>query len=211
MKIKINKITLSLLLALLFGLASTAAAQGRRPPQFDPNTHVGGKLSALNGNTLTVTNREGETQTITVTANTKYTRNREAATLSAFQTDDFVSAIGAKDASGAFVAEQVFGGDKPPQGGPGGRGPRGPRDGIGGDFVSADTTAGSITIKTRDGKEQTVYTSETTEISRNRSDATLADFKAGDHVVAFGKLDATTGKYVAVRVIGGDAPPPRKP
>jgi hypothetical protein len=211
MRISLHKITLSLLLALLFGLAADASAQGRRPPQFDSNTRVGGKLSAVNGNTLTVTNREGESQTITVTADTQYTRNREAATLSSFQTDDFVAAIGAKDASGAFVAGQVFGGDKPPQGGPGGRGPRGRRDGIIGDYVSADTSAGSITIKTRDGKEQVVYTSESTEISRNRSDATLGDFKAGDHVAAFGKPDATTGKYVALRVIGGDAAPPRRP
>ena len=208
MKISLHKITISLLLALLF--ASTASAQGRRP-QFDPNTRVGGKLSAISGNTLTVTNRQGEAQTVTVTANTKYMRNREAATLSSFQTDDFLSAIGAKDANGQFVAEQIFGGDKPPQGGqrsPRGRGPRPSRDGVVGEYVSADASAGSISIKTRDGKEQTVYTTATTEISRNRSEATLGDFKAGDHVVAFGKLDATTGRYIAVRVIGGDTPPP---
>jgi Cu/Ag efflux protein CusF len=211
MKIGLPKITIILLLALLFGVATTAAAQGRRAPQFAPDTRVGGKLSAVNGNTLTVTNRQGEAQTLRVTADTKYLRNREAASLSAFQTGDFIAARGAKDASGVFVAEQVFGGDKPPQGGPGGRGPRGPRDGIIGDYVSADTSAGSITIKTRDGKEQTVYTSESTEISRNRSDASLGDFKAGDQVAAFGKLDATTGRYVAVRVRGGDAAPPRKP
>jgi hypothetical protein len=203
---------ISLLLALLFALAALASAQDR-PPRFDPNTHVGGKLSAINGNTLTVVNREGESRSITVTANTRYMRNREAATLSSFQTDDFISAIGAKDASGQFVAEQVFGGDKPPQGpgGPGGRGPRGPRDGIFGEYVSADAAAGTLTIKTRDDKEQVVYTTATTEISRNRSDASLGDFKAGDHVGAIGKVDATTGKYVAVRIMGGDAPPPRKP
>jgi hypothetical protein len=80
-----------------------------------------------------------------------------------------------------------------------------------GEFVSADTSAGTITIKTRDDKEQLVYTTETTQISRNRSEATLGDFKAGDHVGAFGKLDATTNKYVAVRIMGGDTPPPAPP
>lgn len=224
MKNSFNKITFSLLLALLFAFAVTVSTsaqrqggppqgQGGQPPQFDPDRHVGGKLSAINGNTITVTNREGESQTITVTAETKYFRNREAATLASFQTDDFISAIGAKDSSGQFVAERVMGGDKPPRapGGRGDRGPRGPRDGIIGDYVSADASAGTITIKTRDDKEQVVYTSETTEISRNRSEATLSDFKAGDHVAAFGKLDATTGKYIAHRIIGGDAPPPKKP
>jgi hypothetical protein len=212
MKDRLNKITITFLFALLFAVSSNALAQGH-PPQFDPNTHAGGKLTAINGNTLTVTNREGENQTIVVTASTKYNRNREDATLSSFQVGDFISARGAKDANGQFVAEQIFGGDKPPQGpgGPGGRGPRGPRDGIMGEFVSADASAGTITIKTRDGKEQVVYTTTTTEISRNRSDATLADFKAGDHVGAFGKLDATTGKYVAVRIMGGDTPPPPPP
>jgi Cu/Ag efflux protein CusF len=210
MKNSFSKITISLLFTLLFAFASTAFAQGRRP-EFNPDNRVGGKLSAVNGNTLTVTNREGETQTITVTAETKYFRNREAATLASFQTDDFIAAIGAKNSAGQFVAEQVMGGDRPPRG-PGGRGDRGPRpqrDGIVGDYVSADTTAKTITIKTRDGKEQLVYTSETTEISRNRSEATLSDFKAGDHVAAFGKLDAA-GKYVATRIHGGDATLRRK-
>jgi Cu/Ag efflux protein CusF len=237
MKDRFNKTTLSLVFALIFAFALMAFAQGQRPqlnsdtrgqrprvnsdtqgrpPQFDPNTHVGGKLTAINDNTLTVTNREDESKTITVTASTKYNRNREDATLSSFQIGDFIGAVGAKDANGQFVAEQIFGGDRPPQGpgGPGGRGPRGPRDGVMGEYVSVDASAGTITIKTRDGKEQVVYTTETTEISRNRSEATLSDFKAGDHVGAFGKLDATTNKYVAVRIIGGDTPlpaPPQKP
>jgi Cu/Ag efflux protein CusF len=215
MKNSFCKITLSFLFTLLFAFASivSASAQGRRP-EFNPDKRVGGKLSAINGNTLTVTNREGETQTITVTAETKYFRNREAATLSSFQTDDFIAATGAKNASGQFVAEQVMGGDRPPRGpgGPGGRGDRGPRpqrDGMVGDYVSADASAKTITIKTRDGKEQLVYTSETTEVSRNREAASLSDFKAGDHVAAFGKLDSA-GKYVAHRIVGGDAAPPRK-
>jgi hypothetical protein len=211
MKNRFNIITISLLFALLFAFAASASAQGRRAP-VDPDHRVGGKLSAINGNTLTVVNREGESQTITVTADTKYFRNREAATLSSFQTDDFLSAVGAKNSNGQFVAEQVFGGDRPPRG-PRmreGRGPRGGRDGIVGDYVSADVAAKTITIKTADGKEQVVYTSETTEVSRNRNEASVSDFKAGDHVVAFGKLDATTGRYVATRVIGGDARPARK-
>jgi hypothetical protein len=211
MKNRFNKITVSLWLAVMLAVAATAFAQGRRAP-VDPDHRVGGKLSAINGNTLTVINREGESRTIVVTADTKYTRNRETATLSSFQTDDFLSAIGAKDSSGQFVAEQVFGGERMLRGprGRDGRGPRPMRDGIVGDYVSADTAAKTITIKTGDGKEQVVYTSATTEVSRNRSEASLGDFKAGDHVAAFGKLDATTGRYVVTRIMGGDARPARK-
>ena len=105
MKNGFSKITLSLLFAVLLGLTITISIAAQRPaggppaqgqgpggppPQFDPDHHIGGKLSAINGNTITVTNREGETLTITVNANTKYVRNREAATLSSFQANDFL-------------------------------------------------------------------------------------------------------------------------
>jgi hypothetical protein len=202
----ISKITISLLFALLLAISSIAVGVTQNPQRPNRDNHLGGKLSAINGNTFSVTNREGETQTFTVTADTKYVRNGEAATLSSFQVNDFVSAEGAKDASGQFVATTVLGGDKPPRG-PGGRGPRGNRDGIFGEYVSADASAGTVTIKTRDGKEQTVYTTSTTEVSRNRAAASLSDFKAGDHVGAIGALNAD-GKYIATRIMGGDAPPP---
>jgi hypothetical protein len=210
-----SKITANLLLALLLALAATITTIAQGPPQGppDPDHHAGGKVTAVSSNSITVANREGETQVISVTADTKFVRNGEAATLSSFQVNDFVRAMGAKDSSGQFVAERVTGGDKPPRGpagdGPGGRGPRGPRDGIFGEYVSANASAGTLTIKTPDGNEQTVYTTSTTEVSRNRAAATLSDFKAGDHVGAIGKADAD-GKYVATRIIGGDQPPPRR-
>ena len=210
-----SKIITNLLLALLFALAASLTSIAQRPqgPPPDPDHHAGGKVTALGSNAITVTNREGEAQTILVTADTKFVRNGEAATLATFQVNDFLHAIGAKNASGQFVAEQVIGGDKPPRGpeggGPGGRGERGPRDGIFGEYVATDAAAGTVTIKLRDGKEQTVYTTSTTEIIRNRQAASLSDFKAGDHVGAIGKPDAD-GKYLAARIIGGDQPPPRR-
>ena len=210
MKNLFSKTTMSFVFALTLALAAAllATAQGRRQGPPDPDHHAGGKVSAVGSNSITVTNREGQTQTIGVTANTKFVRNGEAATLASFQVNDFVMAMGAKDSGGQFVAEHVMGGDKPPQGpgGRGGRGPRGPRDGIFGEFVSANASAGTLTIKARDGKETTVYTTSTTEISRNRQAATLNDFKAGDHVGAVGKAD-DSGKYVATRIMGGDQPP----
>jgi hypothetical protein len=207
-----GKIITNLLLALLIALGTTNLSIAQGPPQGpppDPDHHAGGKVTAVGSNSITVANREGETQVINVTANTKFARNGEAATLASFQVNDFVRASGAKDSSGQFVAERVMGGDRPPQGpgGPGGRGPRGPRDGVFGEFVSANASAGTITIKTRDGKETVVYITSTTEISRNRQSATLSDFKAGDRVGATGKADAD-GKYVATRIMGGDQPPP---
>jgi hypothetical protein len=217
MKNLFNTILTNLLLALMVALTATVTSIAQGPPQGpppDPDHHAGGKVTAVSSTSITVANREGETQIIGVTAVTKFVRNGEAASLSAFQVNDFVRASGAKNSSGQFVAERVMGGDRPPQGpggqgGPGGRGPRGPRDGVFGEYVSANASAGTLTIKTPDGKETTVYTNSTTDISRNRQAASLSDFKAGDHVGAMGKADSD-GKYMATRIMGGDQPPPRR-
>jgi hypothetical protein len=78
---------------------------------------VGGRLQSVDtaAGTLTVKNREGETQVIYTTSSTQFERNRQAATLADFKAGDFVGARGAANADGHFVAERVMGGDQPPR------------------------------------------------------------------------------------------------
>ena len=78
---------------------------------------VGGQLQFVDAaaGTLTVKNREGETQVIYTTSSTQFERNRQAATLADFKAGDFVGARGALNADGHFVAERVMGGDQPPR------------------------------------------------------------------------------------------------
>ena len=58
-----------------------------------------------------------------------------------------------------------MGGDRlpPMRGGP--RGGPGRLNGIGGEFVSADSGAGTITVRARDGVEKTIYTNGETRIA----------------------------------------------
>ena len=172
----------------------------------DPATRAGGKVTAVGGTSITVQGRDDNTTVINVTANTKYERNGKAAQLSDFKAGDFVFAHGARDGDGQFVADRVMGGDQPPRG----RGPgEGRFNGVGGELQAVDMAARTLTVKTRDGSTQTIYTTDSTEFNRNRQAATLADFKAGDHVGASGTRNSD-GHFVADRVMGGDQPPRRQ-
>ncbi|MEW6128830.1 MAG: DUF5666 domain-containing protein [Acidobacteriota bacterium] len=208
---KLFKIMLSIALAVLFNVAIqpdsfSQAPQGRRgsPPNFDPAKQLAGKVVEISGNTFKVKNREDEELTFTVTDKTVYAYNREAATLSAFKTDDFVMALGARDANGQFVAERVMGGDRPPMGPPGGRGGR--FNGVGGEVTAIDAATGTITVKNFQGDSQTILVTAQTTFNRNRQSATLADFKVGDHARAEGAKN-DSGQFVATRIFGGDQKP----
>ena len=172
-------------------------------PGGDPANRAGGKVTAISGSSITVQGREDNTTVINVTADTKYERNGQAATLADFKVNDFVFAHGARNSDGQFVADRVMGGDQPPQ-----RGPRG-GPGVGGQLQSVDTAAGTLTVKNREGETNVIYTTSSTQFERNRQAATLADFKAGDFVMARGARNSD-GHFVAERVMGGDQPPPRR-
>lgn len=189
----------------LFNLVISAAvlAQHHDGRGGDPATRAGGKVTAVGSASITAQGRDGNTTVISVTADTKVERNGQAAALADFKVGDFVFAHGARNADGQFVADRVMGGNQPPPG----RGPgEGRFNGVGGELQGVDTAAHTLTVKTRDGATQTIYTTDSTKFNRNRQAATLADFKAGDHVRADGSLNAD-GRFVATRVFGGDAPP----
>ena len=68
--------------------------------------------------------------------------------------------------------------------------------------MSVDAAAGSITVTTRDGNTDVIYAADDTIVKRNRADATIADFQAGDRVRAHGERD-DEGRFVAERILGG--------
>ena len=212
---------IALLYMINVAVYSSAEAQGQGPgarprggPGGDPAKRAGGKITAIGGSSITVEKRDGAQETITVTGETKYFRNREEASLSDFKVGDFAMAQGSRNEGGQFTAERVMGGDTPPQGPPDGaprRGPgRGDFNGVGGEAQSIDASARTITVKGREGESQVIYTTDSTVFNRNREQASLQDFKAGDHVMAHGSRDAN-GKFTAERVFGGDQRPPRPP
>lgn len=206
MRTILSKLTLCFAAIVLLSYAGVAQRHGGHPPSQaneDSANRVGGKISEIGSSTIKVKNREGVEQTINVTDKTVYNRNREDATLSSFKVDDFVMAFGSRDANGQFTAERIMGGDQPPRG-PGGPGVR--FRGVGGEVTAVDASAGTISVKNREGETETIYTTAQTTYNRNRQSAALTDFKAGDHLRAEGARN-DNGQFIASRILGGDQKP----
>jgi hypothetical protein len=90
---------------------------------------VAGKVTAVDGSTITVTQRDGTTATIHVDGATTYQVNGAAGALTDIKVGSFVAAEGTKAADGSLDAASVRSGtgDRGPKG-PGGHGPNRPAD-----------------------------------------------------------------------------------
>jgi Domain of unknown function (DUF5666) len=81
--------------------------------------HAGGEITAINGSTITVKDRDGTSVTINVTGSTTYDVAGATAKLSDIKVGMFLVAEGTQNSDGSLTATAVRAGD---QGGPGGRG-----------------------------------------------------------------------------------------
>jgi hypothetical protein len=205
-----KRVVIGLLSTALVALALPAIARPQGGHEHGARgRHAGGRVTAIAGSTITVARRDGSTRDIYVTDATTYAFEHHPATLADFAAGDFVGAEGETDASGRFVAEHVFGGEEPPPP-PGHHFPPDDADLVGGEVVSVDTTARTITVSHRDDETDVIHTTDATSFERNRAAASLGDFKAGDRAMAHGERDAS-GQFVADRVRGGDRRPDREP
>lgn len=204
-------LVVAIVVALALGAVGFAQRGGRGWRGGDDANHAGGKVTAVSATAITVAGRDGAAREILVTESTSFVRNGGPAALTDFVAGDFVRARGAANDAGQFVAEQIHGGDRGPRGGRGGHG-GGPPDAArhaGGEVVSVDAAAGTITVERRGDATDVIRVTETTEIVRNGQAATLADFVAGDHLRARGARDEA-GQLVAERIFGGDERPGRR-
>lgn len=92
--------------------------------------HLGGLVTAIDGSTITVAQRDGTTGTIKVTSATTYTVAGEAASLADVKVGMVLMAQGTENSDGSLTAATVRAGTF----GDGGKGGRGPRGGMDGNF-----------------------------------------------------------------------------
>jgi uncharacterized protein DUF5666 len=79
---------------------------------------MGGRITAIGDHSITLTRREGAAVTVVVTDGTTFTRNGAPAKFSDFKVGDFMMAHGAMNSDGKFVASEIRGGDRRPEGHP---------------------------------------------------------------------------------------------
>jgi hypothetical protein len=146
---------------------------------------VGGEVTAVSGNSLTLKLRDGTSKTVTLTDSTKYFIGPKAATKADVKVGSSVNAQGTTSGD-AFTALSVT---------------------VRPDVVAGEVTAKtstSITLKARDGSSVTVNVdSSTTFRISGKENATIADVTVGMRVAAQGtKASDTTFNAFAV----GSAP-----
>ena len=88
--------------------------------------HAGGEVTAISGSTISVTQRDGSTATIKVTASTDYTvGGDEDAALADVEVGMHLMAVGTENSDGSLTATEVRAADPGSMPGPGGRGGHG--------------------------------------------------------------------------------------
>ena len=102
--------------------------------------HAGGEVTAISGSTITLTQRDGSTATVTVTSSTTFEVNgTEGAALADVEVGMVLVAEGTENSDGSLTATQVRAADAGLLRGPGGPGRHGPGF-FGGDGSAPDAT-----------------------------------------------------------------------
>lgn len=201
---------------LLFGLCSmaqnsTQPVQGEERPQTEPRRGgfgghgVGGTIQSINGDTLTVSLRDGSTVTVKTTSDTRFIREGQAAKLSDFKVGDRVMIGGASTSENTWTANLVATpgmmmrrGQGEGQGTGEGQG-RGAmmermREGLGKEFVAGEVKSidgTTLVVHGPDDKDYTARVDENTSFHRGRDSITFPEIKVGDRVMGRGKPNSS--------------------
>jgi len=160
---------------------------------------VGGTITAISGNALTVKTMDGNTAQVNVSDKTRYRKDRQAAQLSDFKVGDQIMVRGESGGENVWNADMVA---ARPAGTPG---PEAFREAMGKRFIVGEIKSISgtqLTIQRPDGVSQTISVDESTSFKKQGESITLADLKAGDHV--FGRGELKNDVFVPAELNVGD-------
>jgi hypothetical protein len=210
------------------GNGNTNSGNGNGGPAFQTRfPGANGEITAINGSTLTLKDRQGQSVQVKTTNSTTVTVEKTVG-VDAIKTGDRITVAG--DGSGSAIAAtritvtdlQINGrgggqGGPPPAGAPGGGnftpptggqrrnfgGENGNGQAPGGFAVGTVTKVdgGTITIKSFDGATKTVTTSSTTKVMKGEK-GSLSDLKVGQNVRATGDKDSA-GNVTATAINEG--------
>jgi hypothetical protein len=142
-----------------------------------------GVVTAVSGNTLTVTGFDGATHTITVNANTRYQKAGQSAALSDISSGTSVVAEGTTKSDGSLTALRVT--IQLPH--------------IDGKVTAVNGT--SYTVTGRAGQSYTIVaTADTTYVNANGGSASASAVKSGTYIMAEGTLSSDGKTLTAQRI-----------
>jgi hypothetical protein len=162
-----------------------APGDDRRMPLF-------GKITALHESSLEISNPNGETVTVKLTAQTEFRKDRQPAKRSDFKVGDVIAVRGQENPDHTWTAQMI--GARSVNGE--GRGP----NMHAGEVKSVD--APKISVLRTDSVTQTIELNEDTSLHKGRDAITMADVQVGDHLVAHGAMQDNVFVPKFVMVIG---------
>lgn len=166
--------------------AAQGGERGRRPG-------VGGTITAIANDTLTLKTFDERTVTVKLTPETRFRKDQQDAKLSDFKVGDMVMVRGERTSDDTYVAAGVM-----TRSGSGMGGTRQQfREGLGKEFIAGEIKSVDglkLTIARPDGVTQTIAVDESTSFRKQGESVTLGDLKAGDHV--FGRGQIKDGVFV---------------
>jgi hypothetical protein len=148
-----------------------------------------GKISAMSGDSVTVSRPDGSTVLIKITDKTDFRKDRQAAKLSDFKVGDFVMVRGQENPDHSITAQIL--GSRSRSAGPGEPGGGAWFGELGKDFIAGEVKsieAPKLTVLRPDSVTQTLELTEDTTLRRGRESITMADIQPGEHVVLRGGL-----------------------
>ncbi len=181
-------------IAFLCVLASLAMAQDtpQGPPQGGPGAGmrgrmgrgVMGEITAVNADGYTLKTMQGNSATVKVTPETKIMRNREPIKMTDLKVGDAIGVMGSPDANDPTTWNANIVVDRTAQ-------MKEFKENLGKTMIAGEVKAidgTKLTILRPDGQTQTIEADENTSFRKGRESVTLADIKAGDHVMGRGAV-----------------------
>jgi len=167
--------------------ASLLSAQGRGPGAGQPRMPgIGGTISAIDGQTITLKSFQGETAKVRISGSTEFRRGQQPMKFSELKVGDTIFVMGERK-DGVWMARVVRQPDMTAI-----RQMLGKRF-IMGEIKKIDETR--LTILRPDSETQIIEVDENTSFrNQQRESITLADFKVGDQV--FGRGELKKGTFV---------------
>ena len=154
--------------------------EGRGMPLF-------GKITAIHDSSLEISNANGETVTVKLTAQTEFRKDRQSAKRSDFKVGDVIAVRGQENPDHTWTAQMI--GARSANGE--GRGPNMQAGMLGKDYVAGEVKAvdaPKISVLRSDSVTQTIELNEDTSLRKGRDAITMADVQIGDHLLARGAL-----------------------
>ncbi len=177
---------------------SGSGSQQRGPRGEGRGRPVFGKISAIGTDSIEITGPDGDKTTLKLTSSTEFRKDRQPAKWADLKVGDPVvvrtDQADGKGTTALMVTAGQFGTRTGPggQGGPGGGFGGGMLGTLGKDFVVGEVKTidpPRLTVLRTDNVSQTLELNEETSLRRGRESVTMADIKAGDHVIARGALE----------------------